>query len=366
MKNRREFLKKSAVGAAAGAAVSALSAPAIAQSTPEIRWRCASSFPKNLDTLFGGAELFSKRLAELTNGKFQVRIFAAGEIVPAYGVADAVQNNTVECGHTCGYYFVGKNKAFAFETTIPFGMNQRMQNAWMYWGGGLKLQREFLSDYNITTFPMGNTGTQMGGWFRKPVKTLADLKGLKMRIPGIGGEVMAKLGVVPQQLPGGEIYPALERGVIDAAEWVGPYDDEKLGLYRVAPNYYYPGWWESCAMLSMYVNMKEWEKLPKQYQEAFQTVCAECNQDMMAEYDYKNPIALQSLVKSGVKLHSFSTEIMKAAQMAAFDLYETESAKNPAFKKIYEPWRKFRNDQFLWNKVAEHTLMSFMLSNPAK
>jgi TRAP-type mannitol/chloroaromatic compound transport system substrate-binding protein len=359
---RRDFLGKTALGAAAGV----LAAPAIAQSMPEVKWRCASSFPKSLDTIYGGGEFIAKRVAALTDGKFQIRIFGAGEIVPAFGTVDAVQQGTVECTHTAGYYFVGKNKTFAFDTTVPFGMNQRQQNAWMYWGGGLKLQREFLRDYNIISFPAGNTGTQMGGWFKKPVKTVADLKGLKMRIAGLGGEVMSRLGAIPQQIAGGDIYPALEKGVIDAAEWVGPYDDEKLGFYKIAPYYYYPGWWEACSMYSMYVNIKEWEKLPKQYQEALTSACAECNIDMMAEYDYKNPIALQSLIKNGVKLQSYSTDIMKAASAAAFDMYEEEAGKNPSFKKIYEPWKKFRNDQMLWNKVAEQTLMSFMLTNPVK
>ena len=313
-----------------------------------------------------GKTQLAKSVAELTGGKFQIRIFGAGEIVPPFGTVDAVQQGTVECTHTAGYYFVGKNKTFAFDTTVPFGMNQRQQNAWMYWGGGLKLQREFLKDYNIISFPAGNTGTQMGGWFKKPVKTVADLKGLKMRIAGLGGEVMARLGAIPQQIPGGDIYPALERGVIDAAEWVGPYDDEKLGFYKIAPNYYYPGWWEACSMYSFYVNTKEWEKLPKQYQSALEVACYETNLDMMAEYDFKNPPALQRLVKNGVKLHAYSNEIMKAAQTAAFDLYEEESAKNPSFKKIYEPWKKFRAEQFLWTRVAEKTLIDFMLSNPVK
>ena len=244
---RRDFLGKTALGAAAGV----LAAPAIAQSMPEVKWRCSSSFPKSLDTIYGGGEFISKRVAALTDGKFQIRIFGAGEIVPAFGTVDAVQQGTVECTHTAGYYFVGKNKTFAFDTTVPFGMNQRQQNAWMYWGGGLKLQREFLRDYNIISFPAGNTGTQMGGWFKKPVKTVADLKGLKMRIAGLGGEVMSRLGAIPQQIAGGDIYPALEKGVIDAAEWVGPYDDEKLGFYKIAPYYYYPGWWEACSMYSL-------------------------------------------------------------------------------------------------------------------
>jgi TRAP-type mannitol/chloroaromatic compound transport system substrate-binding protein len=358
--DRRKFL----VTGAGAAAASTLAAPAIAQSLPEVRWRCASSFPKSLDTIYGGGEVIAKRVAAITGGKFQIRVFGAGEIVPAFGTVDAVQQGTVECTHTAGYYFVGKNKTFAFDTTVPFGMNQRQQNAWIYWGGGLQLMREFFRDFNIISFPAGNTGCQMGGWFRKEVKTVADLKGLKMRIAGLGGEVMSRLGAVPQQIAGGDIYPALERGTIDAAEWVGPYDDEKLGFYKIAPHYYYPGWWEACSMYSMYVNIKEWEKLPKEYQAALEAACYEANLDMMAEYDFKNPKALQSLVKNGVKLHAYSPEIMKAAHKAAFELYEEEAAKNPSWKKIYEPWKKFRQEEFLWHRVAEQTLTTFLLNTP--
>ena len=360
--DRRKFISRAGLGTLSAAAAS----QAIAQTPalPDVRWRLASSFPKSLDTIFGGAEVIAKRLAAITNGKFQIRVFAAGEIVPAFGVADAVQQGTVECGHTASYYFVGKNKTFAFDTTLPFGMNQRQQNAWIHWGGGLQLVREFMRDFNVISFPAGNTGTQMGGWFRKEVKKVSDLKGLKMRIAGLGGDVMARLGAVPQQIAGGDIYPALERGVIDAAEWVGPYDDEKLGFYKIVPYYYYPGWWEACSMYSMYVNIREWEKLPKEYQAAFEAACYEANLDMMAEYDFKNPTAMRRLVQNGVKLRAYSTDIMKAAQNAAFELYEEEAAKNPSWKKIYEPWRKFRDEEFLWHRVAEHTLASFMYANP--
>src|SRR3954470_10480342 len=254
---RRTFLK----GGAMAGATTLVAAPAIAQGAPEVKWRLASSFPKSLDTIYGGAVTVSERVASATNNKFQIQLFAAGEIVPAFGVVDAVQNATVEACHTAPYYFFGKDPTFAFGCAIPFGMNYRMQNAWMYHGGGMALMREFYKGYNIINFPAGNTGAQMGGFFRKEVKTVADMKGLKMRIGGFAGTVLQKLGLVPQQIPGGDIYPALEKGTIDAAEWVGPYDDEKLGLYKVAKYYYYPGWWEGGPELDLFVNTKAWTDL---------------------------------------------------------------------------------------------------------
>ena len=358
--NKRQLLQTSlAVTAAA-----CVAAPALAQTSPNVRWRMASSFPKSLDTIYCNAEVLAKRVVAITCGKFQISVHAAGELVPAFGVVDAVQNASVDCGHTASYYFVGKNKAFGFETTLPFGMNQRQQNAWIYYGGGLQLVRDFMRDYGIVNFPGGNTGVQMGGWFRKEIKTLNDLKGLKIRIAGLGGEVMTRLGAVPLQLPGGEIYQALEKGNIDAAEWVGPYDDEKLGFYKVAPHYYYPGWWESNSMYSFYVNSKTWDALPKDYQAAFEAAAAEANGDMMAEYDFKNPPALKRLVGNGVKLHAYPTEMLKAAQNAAFELYAEEADKNPAFRKMYEPWKKFRADVMLWHRFAEHTYSNFVYNNP--
>ncbi|HEX2113915.1 MAG TPA: TRAP transporter substrate-binding protein DctP, partial [Alphaproteobacteria bacterium] len=268
---RRQFLTSAGVGAAA----TAVAAPAIAQSQPEIKWRCASSFPKSLDTIFGTAELIAKKVAAATDDKFQIRVFAAGEIVPGLQVLDAVQANTVECGHTASYYYVGKDPTFAFETTVPFGLNTRQQMAWMYQGGGIELFREFFKDYNVVQFPAGQTGAQMGGWFRKEIKTVDDLKGLKFRVGGFAGQILGKLGVVAQQIPGGEIYPALEKGTIDAAEWVGPYDDERLGFHKVAPYYYYPGWWEGTGMGTAYINQKAWDSLPPSYQKAIETTADE-------------------------------------------------------------------------------------------
>lgn len=353
---RRNFITT----AGAGLAATAIAAPAVhAQGQPEIRWRLASSFPKSLDTIYGAAEVMSKRVAEATNNKFQIRVFAAGEIVPAFQVADAVQNNTVECGHTASYYFVGKDPTFAFDTAIPFGLNARQQNAWMYAGGGRELMNEFFAGYNIHAIPGGNTGTQMGGWFRNELKTVDDFKGLKMRIGGFAGQVMARLGAVPQQIPAGDIYPSLEKGTIDAAEWVGPYDDEKLGFFKVAKYYYYPGWWEGGPQLSFYINQSEWAKLPAEYKAIVEAASAEANTIMLAKYDALNPAALRRLVGGGTLLRPFSREMMQAAYKVAHELYDETAAANPRFKKVYDSWRPFRGDQFQWFRVAENTYDNF-------
>jgi TRAP-type mannitol/chloroaromatic compound transport system substrate-binding protein len=355
---RRSFLKKAAVGASAGA----IAVPALAQTQPTISWRLASSFPKSLDVLFGAADTFTKRVAALTNGRFTIRAFAAGEIVPALQVVDAVQAGTVEMGHTAGYYYFGKDPAFCFDTVVPFGLTSRQQTAWMDQGGGMKLMREFYKDYGIVNFQGGNTGTQMGGWFRKEINTVKDLQGLKMRISGLAGRVLQRLGVVPQQIGGGDIYPALEKGTIDAAEWVGPYDDEKLGFNRVAPFYYAPGWWEPSAQLSFLIGVKEWEKLPKEYQAAVEAASYEAHVTMQAEYDARNPQALARLLKAGVKLRTFSKPIMDACYKEATVVMDEEAAKNPKFKKIYDPWKRFRQDQNQWFSVAEAPIQNYMIN----
>jgi TRAP-type mannitol/chloroaromatic compound transport system substrate-binding protein len=356
---RRSFLKKAAVSASVGA----VAAPALAQSLPTLNWRMASSFPKTLDTVYGASETFCKRVAQLTNGKLNIRLFAGGEIVPALQVMDAVQNGTVEMAHTAPYYFFGKDPTFAFDCSVPFGMNSRQQTAWMEFGGGKELMREFYKDYGIINFMGGNSGAQMGGWFRKEIKGVADLQGLKMRIGGYGGRVMQRLGLVPQQIAAGDIYPALEKGTIDAAEWIGPYDDEKLGLFKVAPNYYAPGWWEPSTQFSFYLGIKEWEKLPKEYQYAIEAAAYEAHVTMQAEYDAKNPAALARLIKNGAKLRSFSKEIMEACYKATNEVNEEEAAKNAKFKKVYDQWRRFRQDQNQWASVAEAQMQNFMISH---
>ncbi|MFL5094244.1 MAG: TRAP transporter substrate-binding protein [Xanthobacteraceae bacterium] len=353
---RREFLKSAGIGLTA----SAVAAPAIAQSTPEIKWRLTSSFPKSLDTLWGAAETFAKYVGESTDNKFQVQTFAAGEIVPGLQAADAVSNGTVEACHTATYYYIGKDPTFALFCAVPFGLNSRQQNAWFYDGDGLKLMNDFTKKYNLYNLLAGNTGCQMGGWFRKEIKEVADLSGLKFRIGGFAGNVLAKLGVVAQQIAGGDIYPALEKGTIDAAEWVGPYDDEKLGFQRVAPFYYYPGWWEGALNLSFYVGKAKWEELPQQYKDALESACRDSTIETMAKYDVQNPQALRRLVAAGTQLRPFPREVMQACYKAAFELYDETAAKNENFRKVYEPWKAFRDSQFQWFRVAESTFDNFV------
>jgi len=354
---RREFLKVTAAGAAAAAVAS----PAIAQSSPEIKWRLASSFPKSLDTIYGGGEYLAKQVAEMTDNKFQIQVFAAGEIVPGLQALDATSNGTVEMSHTVPYYYVGKDPTFAIFASVPFGLNTRQQNSWWYQGGGEQLGNAFFKKYNVIGHPAGNTGTQMGGWFRKEIKTVADLQGLKMRIAGIAGQVLAKVGVVPQQLAGGDIYPSLEKGTIDAAEWVGPYDDEKLGFQKVAKYYYYPGFWEGGPMVQAFVNLEKWNSLPKTYQAILANAAANTNAWMPARYDMQNPGALKRLVASGTQLRPFTNEVLDACFKAANEIYADISSKNPEFKKVIDAMIAYRSDQYLWWQVAEYTNDSFMI-----
>ncbi len=336
-------------------------APAVVSASPKINWRLTSSFPKALDTIFGAAETMTRYVREATDGNFNIQVFAAGEIVPGLQAADAVTNGTVECAHTASYYYWGKDPVYALGTAIPFGLNARQQNAWFYHGGGNDLMNEFYATQNLYGLVCGNTGAQMGGWFRKEINTLEDLKGVKMRIGGMGGKIIEKVGVVPQQIAGGDIYPSLEKGTIDATEWVGPYDDEKLGFHKVAKYYYYPGWWEGGPVLHVMVNKEKWEGLPKPYQAAMTAACQAANSDMLASYDAKNPAALKRLVAGGAVLRPFSQEILAASYEAAKSTYAEISASNPTFKKIYEQQLAFKKDSYLWMQLAEYNFDTFMM-----
>ena len=353
--DRRSLIKNAGLAGVLAAGV----APAV-HAQAAIRWRLASSFPKSLDTIYGAAEVFSKAVKAMSGGKFEISVHAAGELMPAFGVVDGVQQGSVECAHTAPYYFFGKDETFALGCAIPFGLNSRQMTAWMYDGNGLKLMREFYAKYNIVNFPGGNTGSQMGGWYRKEIKSLADIKGLKMRIGGFGGKVLERIGGVPQNIPGGEIYQALEKGTIDAAEWVGPYDDLKLGFNKVAPNYYYPGWWEGGPELDFFINNKAFEALSPENKAIVEAAAAQAHSDMQAKYDARNPAALKQLVGAGTKLRPFPKDVMNAAFKASMELYGELSAKNENWRKVYADYSKFRAEQNLWFRFAEATFDRFM------
>lgn len=355
---RRSFLKKATLGAAAGGAT--IAAPALAQDMPTINWRLASSFPRSADAIYSGGEHVAKYVSEATGGKFNIRAFPAGELVPALQVLDSVQNGTIECGHSASYYYYGKDPILSFDAAVPFGLNTRQMNAWMRHGDGLKLMREVFQKYNIVNFPCGYTGTQMGGWFRNEIKSVNDLKGLKFRVSAFAGAVLSRLGVVPQQIAGGDIYPALEKGTIDGAEWIGPYDDEKLGFHKVARNYYFPGWWEGTLQVSLYVNKGAYDKLPKHYQAVISQASAAASADMIAKYDAENPAALRRLISQGAQLRSFPKPVMDACYAEANKLYAELSAKSPEFKKVYDNMVAFRDNELPWFRVAEGSFDGYM------
>jgi TRAP-type mannitol/chloroaromatic compound transport system substrate-binding protein len=352
-------------GGAAAAATLATPAPAQTQS-PEIRWRMPSSFPRNLDVLFGSCERLSRRVAELTDGRFRIQPFPAGEIVPALQVLDSVQAGSVECGHTPALFYFGKETALAFFTCVPFGMTRRQMAAWMRYGDGMKLAEEMFAGFNCVFMNFGDTGTQMGGWFRREMRTLEDVRGLKFRIAGLGGLVFERLGATPTQIAPGDIYPALERGVIDAAEFIGPYDDEKLGLNRIARFYYAPGFWEPCSMGGFIANRQAWAALPQHYRAAIEVALAEMDTDQNARFDAWNPPALRRLIAGGAQLRVWPREIMQAAWREAHGLYEDLSGRNPNFKKVWENYRTFRNEQYQWFRVAENNYESFAFAMAAQ
>lgn len=347
--DRRTFISTAGIGGAAAA----LAAPALAQGAAKVQWRLTSSYPKSLDTLFGISEGLAERVAALTDGNFTIQVFAPGEIVPPLQALEAAGAGTVECAHSLGSFNIGKDPTFAFDTSLPFGLNTRQHNAWLYQGGGRALMNEFLAGYNVYAIPSGNTGAQMGGWYRKEINSLADLNGLKLRIAGLGGNILSRLGVVPQQIGGGDIYAALEKGTIDAAEFSGPYDDEKLGFVKVAPYYYAPGWWEGTANVGLFINLDKWNSLPPAYQAALEAASSATMIDCLAKYDARNPEAVYKLVAQGAQLRTFPDEVMQAAYVEAYKMYDEIAGSNEAFRKIYEPWKAFAEKARAWNRVCE-------------
>ncbi|MBD7960484.1 MULTISPECIES: TRAP transporter substrate-binding protein [Comamonas] len=353
--DRRSMLKNAGIAGVLAAAA----APAV-HAQPALRWRIASSFPKSLDTIYGSADVFANAVKSMTGGKFDVSVHQAGELMPAFNVVDGVQSGTVEMAHTAPYYFFGKNEVFAIGGAIPFGMNSRQLTAWMVDGNGTKLMTEFYAKYNIVPMLGGNTGAQMGGWFRKEVKTTEDIKGLKFRVGGFAGKVLEKMGAVPQNIPAGEIYQSLEKGTIDAAEWIGPYDDLKLGLNKVAPFYYYPGWWEGSLNLSFYINDKAFNSLSNEYKAIVKAAAHEAHVTCQGRYDARNPAALKQLVAAGAKVLPFPQQVMDASFKASMEVYAGLDKSNPDWKKVYTDYRNFQRDQVLWFRFAEGRFDNFM------
>ncbi len=349
---RRRDMMLSGLG---GAMATSLAKPAIAQTMPEVKWRLTSSFPKQLDTIFGTAQQLAKLVGEATDGKFQIQAFSAGEIVPGLQALDAVTSGAIECCHTPTYFYVGKDPALGLGTGLPFGPNARQQHSWWHFGGGEKIVNEALAKFNAISFPAGNSGTQMGGWFRKEITSLEDLKGLKFRIGGTGGAILARLGVVPQQIAPGDIYPALEKGTLDAVEFVGPYDDEKLGFNKVAKYYYYPGFWEGGAMLHLCVNLEQWNRLPKYYQAVLMQACESANNWMLAKYDAVNAPALKRLISRGTELRPFPLPVMDAAYDAAKVVYAEYAAQSPLFAKGLESVNAYLGEVMPWWKIGEYS-----------
>ena len=356
--DRRSIVKSAGLAGVLAAGV----APAVhAQAT--VRWRLAASFPRSLDTIFGSAEKMSETVKALSGGKFEVSVHPAGELMPAFGVVDALEGDNIEMALTAAYYFTGKDPSFAFSCAVPFGLTARQNAAWRKHGNGGKLLDDFFAQYNFMARSAGNTGTQMGGWYRKEIKTANDLKGLKMRMGGgVFGEAMAKLGVVSQNLPAGDVYQALEKGTLDASEFVGPHDDLKLGFNKVAPYYYYPGWWEGSADLEFFINNKAFNKLSADNKAILDAACKVAAQDMQAKYMALNPIALKKLVADKTKLTIVPKSVMDAGFKASMEVFAEHEAKSPEFKKIHQDMRAFQRDQILWNRFSEFPYNQYMNS----
>ncbi len=368
---RRRLIRYTA--AATTAAVAACSAPPPPSrpgegdrlTQPFVQWRMATSWPKALDIVFGTANAICQQISAMTNGRFTITPYESGELVPGLGVLDAVTAGTVECGHTASYYYIDRQPALGFGTAVPFGFNAQQQQAWLLQGGGLDAMRRIYADFNIINFPAGSTGAQMGGWFTREIDSIEALKNLKMRIPGLGGDVLQRLGVETQVLAGEKIFAALESGDIDAAEWVGPYEDSRLGLNRIAPFYYYPGWWEPGTTYEIQVNQAAWQTLPQAYRDIFQAAVASASGEMVNKYDAINSQALETLVAQGTQLRQYSDAILTQAHQTAFEMYE-DLTDDASFRAVYSSWKAFRQRIYSWNRLNElgFAQFSFNLTEP--
>jgi TRAP-type mannitol/chloroaromatic compound transport system substrate-binding protein len=354
---RRDFVKTLGAGSLLTGTM-LTQAPAIAGKAP-IKWKMVTTWPKNFPGLGTGANTVARAINEMSGGRLQVKVYGAKELVPAFESFDAVSRGTAEMGHAGAYYWKGKAEAVQFFSAVPFGLTAQEMNGWLYYGGGLELWREVYAPFGLVPMAAGNTGTQMGGWFNKEINALADLKGLKMRIPGLGGEVLKRVGGTPVTLPGGELFTSLQSGAIDATEWVGPYNDLAFGFYKAAKYYYYPGWHEPGTTLECFVNKKAFEALPKDLQKIVEYACAVANQDMLAEYTARNNAALHELTTvHKVQLRRFPDEVLKKLKGISDEVVGELAARDPISGKVFDSFRKFREQVVAFSNVAEHAYMN--------
>lgn len=347
---RRDFIKKVGAGTAAlGAGATVGTARAA-----EHKWKMVTTWPKNFPGLGTGANKLADLIGEMSGGRIRVKVYGAKELVPAFEVFDAVSQGTAEMGHGAAYYWKGKSEAAQFFSTVPFGMTAQEMNAWLYHGGGLELWTELYAGFGLVPAPAGNTGVQMGGWFNKEIKGLADLSGLKMRIPGLGGEVLRRAGGTPVNLPGGELFTSLKSGAIDATEWVGPYNDLAFGLYKAAKYYYYPGWHEPGTTLEAMINKETFDALSPDLQSIVLGACKVVNQDMLAEYNARNPIAVKTLLeKHGVEMRPYPDDVITTLKRLAETVVSEIAQKDEFSQKVFASYQKFLQQSREWSGISE-------------
>lgn len=355
--DRRRFIKKAGV-AVAGASISPLMFANAQRSS--FTFEMVTSWPTSLDTLYGTAENVARYIQEASDGDITIQVYPAGAQIGALEVYDAVSTGAFAMAHTAPYYFINKDPAHGFFTAVPFGMDSQQFNAWMYSGNGDALQQELLAPDDLVAFPAGNTGSQTGGWFKREINTVADLQGLSMRFPGFGGQVMGRVGMNVQNIPGGELYLALDTGVIDAADWVGPYDDQILGLNRAAPYYYFPSWAEPGPGVVVYMNKGMFEGLPADLQGVVRDACARGNVEMLSAYDTKNYTALQELIASGTEIRLFSDELLSAFAQATEEIHAENAANSANYQRIHDDYRTFMENVRAWTKVTYNAYNEFI------
>ena len=358
---RRTFIKRAVTGAGAAIATTVLSTtlPTTAQAAKTIRWKMVTTWPKNFPGLGTGANFLAKLIGEMSGGRLKVKVYGAKELVGAFEVFDAVSRGTAQMGHGAAYYWKGKHPATQFFAAVPFGLTAQEMNGWLYHGGGWALWKELYERFDLVPSAIGNTGVQMGGWFNKEIQSVDDLKGLKMRIPGLGGEVLKRAGGTPVSLPGGEIFPALSSGAIDATEWVGPYNDLAFGLHKAAKFYYYPGWHEPGTTLEGLVNKKALMSLPKDLQIIVLNACRVANQDMLADFTARNNDALATLVNHHkVNLKKFPDEVLNKLRKLSDEVVAEIAAEDPFSKKVYESFKSFRDKAVSWHAISEQAYLN--------